>query len=65
MKNETKVKKLMLRKETLRDLTARNAGAIKGGMKKTADFYCTYQLTVCYAYTCKCHGRTYNQKCLG
>ncbi len=31
MKNENKVKKLVLRKETLRDLTAMNAGAVKGG----------------------------------
>ncbi len=67
MKNEPKVKRLVLRKETLRDLTAQNAGAVKGGAitKKgpTCPGYtvpCTYEL-----YSCKCHGRTYNQKCLG
>ncbi len=31
MKPERKVKKLMLRKETLRDLTAVKAGEVKGG----------------------------------
>ncbi len=31
MKNEAKVKKLVLRKETLRDLTAHHAGKVKGG----------------------------------
>ncbi len=31
MKSENKVKKLVLRKETLRDLTAHNAGQVKGG----------------------------------
>ncbi len=33
MKNEPKVKKLVLRKETLRDLSAQNAGQVKGGAK--------------------------------
>ncbi len=33
MKNEPKVKKLVLMKETLRDLTAHNAGWVKGGPK--------------------------------
>ncbi len=31
MKTETKSKKLTLKRETLRDLTARNAGEVKGG----------------------------------
>ncbi len=33
MKKEIKVKKLVLRKETLRDLSAQNAGQVKGGAK--------------------------------
>jgi hypothetical protein len=33
MKPEPKVKKLMLRKETLRDLTADHAGNVRGGGK--------------------------------
>jgi hypothetical protein len=33
MKSENKVKKLILKKETLRDLTAQNAGEVKGGGK--------------------------------
>ena len=33
MKTEPKVKKLTLKKETLRDLTAHNAGDVKGGAK--------------------------------
>ncbi len=32
MKTETKIKKLTLKKETLRDLTARHAGEVKGGI---------------------------------
>jgi hypothetical protein len=31
MKTEPKIKKLTLKKETLRDLTAQNAGEVKGG----------------------------------
>ena len=43
MKNETKVKKLVLRKETLRDLTAQNAGEVKGGRGAgTRTCYCSY-----------------------
>jgi hypothetical protein len=33
MTKETKIKKLTLNKETLRDLTAHNAGEIKGGAR--------------------------------
>ncbi len=48
MKNEPKVKKLVLRKETLRDLTAQNTGEVKGGSAACSrTCYCTY--------TCKCH----------
>ncbi len=47
-------KKLTLNKETLRDLTTQNVGEVKGG---TAPSYrCTL--------TCKCHGKTYNNKCV-
>ena len=42
MKNETKVKKLVLRKETLRDLTAQNAGEVKGGGTQTMHMWCTW-----------------------
>ncbi len=59
MKNENKVKKLVLRKETLRDLTAQNAEAVMGGMKKT--LYCTRGPTACLFFTCKCPG--HSKKC--
>ncbi len=56
MKTEPRVKKLMLRKETLRDLTAQNAGQVKGGEKRS--FFCTKWATACLFFTCKCHGNT-------
>ncbi len=66
MKNEPKVKKLVLRKETLRDLTAHNAGAVKGGGVTFKGITCvpTYYERGCYTWylcpsptvTCKpCH----------
>ena len=58
MKTETKVKKLALKKETLRDLTARNAGEVKGGGTQTMYMWCTMT-----CYTCTCHAKTYNKKC--
>ncbi len=60
MKYEPKVKKLMLKKETLRDLTAQNGEAVMGGMKKT--LYCTLAPTACRFFTCRCHGNT--KKCV-
>ncbi len=61
MKNEPKVKRLVLRKETLRDLTAANAAEVKGGFAGTAacsrTCYCTSYIT-----TCKCH-ETQGQAC--
>ncbi len=59
MKHEPKVRKLVLKKETLRDLTAQNAGAVTGGMKKT--LHCTLAPTACRFFTCRCHGNT--KKC--
>ncbi len=59
MKKENKVKKLVLKKETLRDLTAQNAGAVMGGMKKTLN--CTLAPTACRFFTCRCHAHT--KKC--
>ncbi len=59
MKNEPKVKKLVLRKETLRDLTAANAAEVKGGGKATRYGYgCTGAtcMDVCTVVTCNpCH----------
>ncbi len=56
MKNETKVKKLVLKKETLRDLTAQNAGGVKGGArthgKKCATGGCPTGGQTCAGYTC-------------
>ncbi len=71
MKNESKVKKLVLRKETLRDLTAQNAGQIKGNNKTnlwaTCPYACLTGLTcLCptvLAASCGCHGNTRNKKC--
>ncbi len=65
MKNEPKVKKLILKKETLRDLTAHNAGQVKGG---SVGGYCSWtciQTCGCVSNlgTCKCHGKTYNKHC--
>ena len=53
-----KVKKLTLNKETLRDLTAQNAGAVKGGGTQTMYMWCTWT-----CQTCECHGKTYNKRC--
>jgi hypothetical protein len=56
-----KVKKLTLNRETLRDLTAQNAGGVKGGMGAgSRTCYCTYT-----CHPCAPHGKTYNKKCLG
>jgi len=41
MKTETKIKKLALKKETLRDLTAHNAGEIRAGGKGGNTKNCT------------------------
>ncbi len=60
MKNENKVKKLVLRKETLRDLTAQNTGEVKGGATVR---FCSVSCHTCW--TCHCKGKTYNKKCLG
>ena len=54
MKTETKVKKLILKKETLQDLTARHAEEIKGGA-------CGLTTGALSWYTCKgkgCNGKT-------
>ncbi len=51
MKSENKVKKLVLRKETLRDLTAQDADEVKGAGW-------TAVLGTCY-----CHDKTYGTKC--
>ncbi len=62
MKSESKVKKLVLRKETLRDLTAGNATEVKGGATggNACSFFCSASCP-----TCRCHGKTYNKKCRG
>ncbi len=52
MKNETKVKKLVLKKETLRDLTAQNAGEVKGGSRAGGcSWWCTYTVKPCHRLT--------------
>ncbi len=56
MKNESKVKNLVLRKETLRDLTAQDAGQVKGGSAA-----CSVRTCYC-TYTCRCH-ETHGQAC--
>jgi hypothetical protein len=57
MKEETKVKKLILKKVTLRDLTARHAEEIKGGS-------CSLHTSTGIACpTYKCHGQTWNKRC--
>ncbi len=60
-------KKLTLNKETLRDLTAQNAGEVKGGCSKSAivpTCLCSVGCSLgCTLATCKCHGQTYNKKC--
>ncbi len=70
MKTEPKVKKLVLRKETLRDLTAQNAGAVKGGgvtfkgitCTPTWDYRCpTYY--VCTVWTWKGCGQSRGKHC--
>ncbi len=74
MKSENKVKKLVLRKETLRDLTAQNAGQVKGGVTippgacSAWGCYtrgCTALLCSVGCATGGCHGKTYNKKCVG
>jgi hypothetical protein len=50
MKTETNTKKLILKKETLRDLMARNAGQVKGGGKTNGK--------KCVSNTCDCGTRT-------
>jgi hypothetical protein len=59
MKAETKSKKLTLKKETLRDLTARNAGEVKGGAKsipgntrKCVTGTCTPTVEGCLTWYC-------------
>ncbi len=52
MNTKLTVKKLKLLKETLRDLTAQNAGAVKGG-SPSLRFPTWY-------YTCACKGKTKN-----
>ncbi len=48
MKNDPKVKKLVLRKETLRDLTAQNAGEVKGGSRAGGcSWWCTVTVKPC------------------
>ncbi len=73
MKSENKVKKLVLRRETLRDLTAQNAGGVKGGgsgkgagcFTNGSCFYsCAGCSQSCGAVSCGCHGHTYNKKCV-
>ncbi len=54
------IKKLTLNRETLRDLTTRNAGQVKGG----TGLWCTATCKNCTHNTCaKCNGHTYNKKC--
>ncbi len=69
MKNQ--LKKLTVNKETLRDLTARNAGEVKGGGVTrrgitcnipTEDYRCPTNIYLCP--TAGCHGKTFNKKCL-
>ena len=55
---EKNANKLVLNKETLRDLTARNAAEVKGGTWRTASCYGTCR-------TLYCHGKTHNKKCWG
>jgi hypothetical protein len=61
MKRETKIKKLTLNKETLRDLTAQNAGEVKGGAKGantkklTCACKCTYIATGCLMTGVNCY----------
>jgi hypothetical protein len=63
-------KKLTLNKETLRDLTAQNAGDVRGGASWSCAATC-YCNTAWCTVSCKscvganCHGNTYNKKCLG
>ncbi len=49
MKTEPKMKKLVLKKETLRDLTAQNAGGVKGGKTRTKNCVST---SLCPSRTC-------------
>ncbi len=75
MKNEPKVKKLVLRKETLRDLTAQTAGGVKGGGATRYGLGCTDPTCanqtclrcptfyVCTAGTCKGCGQTKGKHC--
>ena len=62
MKNKNKISKLILKKETLHDLTARHAEQIKGGAPSLT------LPTGCWPNTCptlpKCVGKTHNKKCL-
>jgi hypothetical protein len=45
-------KKLVLKKETLRDLTVQRGGEVKGGRNKTF-FICTFSCAKgCYTYHC-------------
>ncbi len=60
MKTEPEVRKLVLRKETLRDLTAQNAVEVKGGAGTHSCAWCTVSCHTCL----RCHGKTYNKKCL-
>ena len=49
-------KKLTLNKETLRDLTPQNAGAVKGGTNAcTRTCYCTYTCKHCATEGNYCH----------
>jgi hypothetical protein len=60
MKTETKIKKLTLNKETLRDLTAHHAGDVKGGpISEPGSLLCLSVFAPCY----KTKGKTCNKQC--
>jgi hypothetical protein len=63
MKNEPQIKKLVLRRETLRDLTAQNAGEVKGGPQFSVGNHCRTYGASCYCTTVKACTYTHGQAC--
>ncbi len=70
MKDEPKLKKLVLKKETLRDLTTANADQVKAGVKggggntyPTICIDCSYLTCNTHYASCKGCGGTKNKRC--
>ncbi len=62
MKTKPTTRKLTLKKETLRDLTARNAGEVKGaGGTACCGSYLPNSCISVKPFNC--NGRTHNKKC--